>query len=88
MAVFKTDYISAFALMFFDWVLKVLLKKGCSERFVQVLRNIFKDEDSFVSCVVKVVDNINLLGVKLARTTSTTRELTGTDLQGPTCRRN
>ena len=87
-AVFETDYISAFDLMSVDWVLKVLLKKGCSERFVQVLRNIFKDEDSFVSCVVKVVDNINLLGVKLARTTSTTRELTGTDLQGPTCRRN
>ena len=26
---------------------------------------------------MKVVDNINLLGVKLARTTSRTRELTG-----------
>ena len=51
-AVVETDYISAFDIMSVDWVLKVLLKKGCSERFVQVLRNIFKEEDSFVSCVV------------------------------------
>ena len=51
-AVVETDYISAFDIMSVDWVLKVLLKKGCSERFVQVLRNVFKEEDSFVSCVV------------------------------------
>ena len=51
-AVFETDYVAAFDLMSVDWVLKVLLKKGCSERFVQVLRNIFRDEDSFVSCVI------------------------------------
>ena len=49
---FETDYISAFDLMSIDWILKVLLKKGCSKAFVQVLRNIFQEEDSFVSCVI------------------------------------
>merc|ERR1712173_50407 len=49
---FETDYISAFDLMSIDWILKVLLKKGCSKPFVQVLRNIFQEEDSFVSCVI------------------------------------
>ena len=51
-ALYETDYISAFDLMSIDWILKVLLKKGCSKTFVQVLRNIFQEEDTFVSCVI------------------------------------
>ena len=49
---YETDYISAFDLMSIDWILKVLLKKGCSKSFVQTLRNIFQEEDTYVSCVV------------------------------------
>merc|ERR1712004_616922 len=49
---YETDYISAFDLMSIDWILKVLLKKGCSKSFVQILRNIFQEEDTFVSCVI------------------------------------
>merc|ERR1712004_497000 len=49
---YETDYISAFDLMSIDWILKVLLKKGCSKSFVQTLRNIFQDEDTYVSCVI------------------------------------
>ena len=49
---YETDYVSAYDLMSIDWILKVLLKKGCSKSFVQTLRNIFQDEDTYVSCVV------------------------------------
>ena len=38
--------------MSIDWILKVLLKKGCSKSYVQTLRNIFQVEDTYVSCVV------------------------------------
>ena len=51
-ALYETDYISAFDLMSIDWILKVLLNKGCSKTFVQVLRNIFQEEDTYVSCVI------------------------------------
>merc|ERR1712016_77321 len=49
---YETDYVSAFDLMSIDWILKVLLRKGCSKSFVQTLRNIFHDEDTYVSCVI------------------------------------
>ena len=35
-----------------DWVLMVLRKKGCSEQFVWVLQSIYRDSDSFVSCII------------------------------------
>ena len=38
--------------MSIDWILKVLLRKGCSKSFVQTLRNIFHDEDTYVSSVI------------------------------------
>merc|ERR1711952_221275 len=49
---YETDYVSAYDLMSIDWILKVLLKKGCSKSFVQTLRNIFQEEDTYVSCVI------------------------------------
>merc|ERR1712155_469038 len=42
---YETDYVSAYDLMSIEWILKVLLKKGCSKSYVQTLRNIFQVED-------------------------------------------
>ena len=35
-----------------NWVLMVLRKKGCSKQFVRVLQSIYKDSDTFVSCII------------------------------------
>ena len=51
-AVIETDFVSAFDLMTIDWVLMVLRKKGCSEQFVRVLQSIYRDSDTFVSCII------------------------------------
>ena len=51
-AVIETDFVSAFDLMTVNWVLMVLRKKGCSEQFVRVLQSIYKDSDTFVSCII------------------------------------
>ena len=48
----ETDFVSAFDLMTVNWVLMVLCKKGCSEQFVRVLQSIYRDSDTFVSCII------------------------------------
>ena len=51
-AVIETDFVLAFDLMTVNWVLMVLCKKGCSEQFVRVLQSIYRDSDTFVSCII------------------------------------
>ena len=51
-AIIETDFVSAFDRMSVSWIWKVLLKKGCSERFTSVLRNLYEDTDSYVSCII------------------------------------
>ena len=51
-AVIETDFASAFDFMSVSWIWKVLKKKGCSEVFISVLRNLYEETDCFVSCIV------------------------------------
>ena len=51
-ALMETDFKAAFDFMSVNWIIKVLLKKGCSEQFVGWLRFLYEETDTFITCII------------------------------------
>ena len=53
-SVVQTDFVSAFDKLSISWTWKVLAKKKCSPIFIQVLKNIYEDNPSYV---INIINN-------------------------------